>query len=197
MENPGSEHVTQILAEVADGRDGAADELLALVYDELRTLARQQMARVPSSDSLPPTALVHEVYIRLLGKATPSWKDRRHFFAIAARAMRSIIVDQARMRAAPRRGGDRKRVPLHDSAIEKDLDTDDMLSVDDVLNVDAALTKFQSEDKRCAEVVMLRFFAGLTVDETAAALELSTATVDRDWVYAKAWLRRELDESTG
>ena len=190
MDETGSEHVTQLLADIADGRDGAADKLLALVYDELRALARQQQAQISPSDSLPPTALVHEAYIRLLGAAAPDWKSRGHFFATAARVMRAIIVDQARRRAASKRGGDRTRVPLNDEALAI------LPEVDDVLGLDAALSGLQAEDEEAAEVVMLRFFAGLTGNETAAALGLSPATVDRYWLFAKAWLRRELTEST-
>ena len=190
MENPGSEHVTEILAAVAKGQEGAAEELLSLVYEQLRGLARQQMTNVSPSDSLPPTALVHEAYIRLLGEANPGWKDRRHFFATAARAMRAIIVDQVRTNTALKRGGEFRRVPLTDIAILAEVNTGDVLSLD------SALTELQTIDETGAEVVMLRFFAGLTGEETAAALELSPATVDRHWAFEKAWLRRKLAEST-
>lgn len=188
MDEKGSEHVTQLLADVADGRDGAAEKLLALVYGELRALAQRQMAQLSPSDSLSPTALVHEVYVRLLGTASPDWKSRDHFFATAARAMRAIIVDQARWRAACKRGGDRQRVPLNEETLLIVPETDDVLAVD------AALSQLQSDHEEVAEVVMLRFFGGLTVDETAAALRLSPATVDRHWLFAKAWLRRALAE---
>ena len=191
MASTGAEHVTQLLAAVADGREGAADELLAVVYDELRRLAHREADKIAPPDALPPTAVVHEAYVRLLGNNELSWHDRQHFFGTAARAMRAILVDAARERGALKRGGNRKRVPLYELAAADGMDPGDLLS----LNV--ALTGLQNEYKTTADVVMLRFFGGLTVDETAAALEMSAATVDRHWSFAKAWLRRELGEPTG
>ncbi len=182
--------VTQLLLGVGEGRRGAADELLAVVYDELRSLARRKMAGVPPSDTLQPTALVHEVYIRLLGASNPSFKDRKHFFGTAARAMRDIVVDQARRHAALKRGGDRRRFSLDETVVATSRQAVDLLVLDE------ALTRLAESDKKSAEVVMLRFFSGLTGDETAVALGVSPATVDRRWAYAKAWLHRALDDVT-
>ena len=190
MAPTGAEHVTQLLAAVADGREGAADELLSVVYDELRRLAHREADKVAPPDALPPTAVVHEAYVRLLGDNEPGWQDRQHFFRTAARAMRAIIVDAARERAALKRGGNRKRVPLHELAATEGMNPNDLLSLN------TALTELQNEFKTSADVVMLRFFGGLTVEEAAAALDISTATVDRHWSFAKAWLRRELGEPT-
>lgn len=188
QDKPG--HVTQLLLAVGEGRRGAVNELLAVVYEELRSLARRKMAGVPPSDTLQPTALVHEAYMRLLGASNPSFKDRKHFFRAAARAMRDIVVEQARRHAALKRGANRRRLSLEETVVTISRQAVDLLVLDE------ALTRLAESDKKSVEVVMLRFFSGLTGDETALALGVSPATVDRRWAYAKAWLHRALDDAT-
>ena len=164
----------------------ATDELLPLVYEELRRLADRFLAAEQRGATLQPTALVHEAYLRLAGSDRARWENRAHFFGAAARAIRRILVDRARARGAVRRGGDR---PLR-------LDTDAPLAEPgpslDVLALDEALAKLTSIDPQKARVVELRFFGGLSVDETAATLGISPSTVDRDWAFARAWLHRAI-----
>jgi RNA polymerase sigma factor (TIGR02999 family) len=193
MNEPAANQVTRILAAVARGDKQAASDLLPLVYAELRTLAGARMARTPPGNTLQPTALVHEAYLRLVGLEDPGWKGRQHFFGAAARAMRDILVEQARRKARLKHGGGQRRVAVDPAelAIEP--------PAEDVLAVDEALRRLEREDPRCAEIVLLRYFAGLTEAETAAALGLSERTVRRDWRYARSWLQRELassDQST-
>jgi RNA polymerase sigma factor (TIGR02999 family) len=181
-------NVTAILSEIAEGNRHASEQLLPLVYDELRKLAAQKMAHEMSSHTLQATALVHEAYVRLVDvKATQDWKSRGHFFAAAAEAMRRILIDEARRRRSLRRGGQSQRRRLTD-ADEVAIPVDEEL-----LDLDAALSKLADFDPQCAELVKLRFFAGLTIDEAAAALGTSPRTAKRSWTYARAWLRRELE----
>ena len=184
-------NVTQILAAIASGERGRTDELMRLVYDELRLMARQKMARESPGLTLQPTALVHEAYLRLVGDPSARWEGRAHFFAAAAEAMRRILVERARRYAAPKHGGGRERVPLEGAA-----DVAAEASVD-VLVLDDALRRLEAQDERKAQVVKLRFFAGLTIEETANALDVTPRTVDRDWVAARAWLHRETDRLDG
>ncbi|MBI3843552.1 MAG: sigma-70 family RNA polymerase sigma factor [Planctomycetes bacterium] len=173
----------------AAGRSGATDEILPLVYDELRRIAAARLAKTPSGNTLQPTALVHEAYLRLVGSNDTGWNGRRHFFAAAARAIRDTLVEQARRKARLKHGGERERV---------DLDVGQLLTdrpAEDVLAVDEALRKLESTDARAAKVVELRCFAGLSEAETAAALGASERTVRREWVYARNWLKRELTRS--
>jgi RNA polymerase sigma factor (TIGR02999 family) len=181
------EQVTQILRAVESGSPGAASELLPLVYDELRGLARRQMAQGPAGQTLQPTALVHEAYLRLVGNEGLRWRSRAHFYAVAALAMRQILVDRARRRSAAKRGGDRVRVSLEqvDPAAGE-------LPAEQFLALDAALERLDGADHQKAQVVMLRYFAGLTIPETARSLDVSPATVKREWQFAKAWLYREM-----
>lgn len=183
--DPGT--VTRILGDVKAGNQQAAHELMTLVAEQLRVVARNQLGRAPQPETLHPTALVNEVYIRLFAKAQPGWDDRTHFFAAAARAMRDIIVDRARRRVALKRGGNRHRITLDEQAFETDAQAEDLLALND------ALERLRAADSIAAEVVMLRYFAGLTGDETAAAMNISPSSVDRYWSYAKAWLRREME----
>lgn len=172
----------------AAGGAGAipAASLLPQVYRELRALAESRLRRLPPGQTLQPTALVHEAYMRLVGSADPGWNGRGHFFGAAARAMRNILVDEARRKGAEKRGGGRLRVDLPDSALAAITRHADMLELDE------ALERLEQIDERKGSVVMLRVFCGLTIDQTAMALGLSAATVERDWAYAKAWLHREL-----
>ena len=180
------ESVTRVLRAVIDGDPRAAHDLLPLVYDELRTLARARLRKVPPGQTLQPTALVHEAYMRLVGDLDPGWDGRGHFFASAARAMRDILVEQARRKSARKRGGDRKRVNADqvEPAIEP--------PGDDVLAVHEAVQRLERDDPRKGEIVNLRYFARLTNEETAEALGVSVGTVEREWRYIRAWLQRAL-----
>jgi len=163
-----------------------AEEFLPLVYHELRRLARARMAKTPPGNTLQPTALVHEAYMRLTGPESSNWNSRGHFFAAAAQAMRQILVDQARRKNAVKHGGDLRRV----DADEVDLPIE--TPAEDILALDEALETLQAEDPRKAEIVMLRYFAGLTREEAAAALGISVRTVDREWRYILAKLHKEM-----
>ncbi|MHC4217881.1 MAG: sigma-70 family RNA polymerase sigma factor [Planctomycetota bacterium] len=174
--------VTTILKAIGEPGSAAADELLPLVYDELRKLAANRMAHEPSGLTLQATALVHEAYMRLVGDRDVPWDGRGHFFAAAAEAMRRILVEQARKRARLKRGGGKKRVPLDVADPAADEDSTDLVALDE------ALRRMEQQDPRMHEVVMLRFFAGLSVEDTAAALDVSPRTVKRDWQCARAWL---------
>jgi len=178
--------VTRALAELGDGQAEARDRLYGLVYDELRRLATARMEHERPDHTLQPTALVHEACLRLLGGGADRWNSRAHFFGAAAEAMRRILVDYARTRKAGKRGAGWGRIPL-DEAAEISQET-----ADEVLAVHEALTKLAAIDPDKARIVELRFFAGLTVEETAEALSLSPRTVKRGWSYAKAWLYREI-----
>lgn len=170
----------------ADARARPIAELLPLVYDELRRLADQHMACEPPGQTLQPTALVHEVYLRLAGQLGSDWQNRAHFFAAAAEAMRRILVERARRHGRLKRGGGRERVPLVDVP-------DPPAEVDvDLVALDEALGRLETLDPRKAQIVNLRYFAGRTIEETAEVLGVSAATVKSEWKYAKAWLHREL-----
>jgi RNA polymerase sigma factor (TIGR02999 family) len=168
---------------VGEGDENAAARLLPLVYDELRRLARRRMANEPPDHTLLPTALVHEAYLRLLGDSRASWENRGHFFAAAAQAMRRILVERARRVGRHKHGGGRQRLRLTD-----DLAVSEPESAADLLALDEALTSLEATDETTAEVVRLRYFAGLTIEQTAEILGVSTATVSRIWTYARAWL---------
>ena len=176
--------VTRILSAIERGDAGAAEKLLPLVYDELRTLAAQRLAHEKPGQTLDATALVHEAYLRLVGGAGDSaeFKSRGHFFGAAAEAMRRILVEQARRRHSAKRGGDRQRVTLEDASPTTPRPDDDLLALDE------ALDRLHQEDPVKAELVKLRYFAGLTVEQAALALDISRATADRYWSYAKVWL---------
>jgi RNA polymerase sigma factor (TIGR02999 family) len=180
--------VTRLLdAAVAGDRKAAAD-LLPLVYDELRKLAVARMAAESPGQTLQPTALVHEAYLRLVGPAdSPRWESRGHFFAAAAEAMRRVLVERARRKKLPKHGGGRRRIELNEA--HRILE-----SSDDLLLLDEALDRLGTEDAAAVEIVKLRLFAGLSVEEAAEALGLSRASAYRHWTFARAWLRCELGE---
>jgi RNA polymerase sigma factor (TIGR02999 family) len=184
--------VTLLLERWMGGDSAAFDEVLPLVYDELRRLARHMMAGERSDHTLQATALVHEAYARLIDRDHPTWRGRAHFFAVAALVMRRVLVDHARRRGAWRRGGAVVHVALDvadgagASADQGDLD---------LVALDQALERLAAAEPRIARIVELRFFGGLSVAECAGVLELSTATVGRDWRFARAWLQRELERS--
>ncbi len=174
--------VTRLLTAVEHGDPQAASQLLPLVYDELRKLAAQRLANQTPEQTLQPTALVHEAYLRLVGDPEGEhWDNRAHFFAAAAEAMRRILVDNARRKGAVKHGGGKRRVPLEEFHRVTD-------SPEDLLDLDDALTRFAAEEPDKARLVQLRFFAGLTTPEAAAALGISVATAERWWTYARAWL---------
>ena len=175
----------------AVGDPQSADQLLALVYDQLRRMAQQRMNEERAGHTLQATALVHEAYLRLLGSADVSWQGRAHFFAAAAEAMRRILIERARHNARLKHGGGRQRVDL--DAVEGQAQVE--LS-DDLLAVDDALTKLEAEEPEAAAVVKMRFFAGMTIEEAAEALGMSVRTANRHWAYAKAWLYRRLNEAS-
>jgi RNA polymerase sigma factor (TIGR02999 family) len=182
--------VTRILDEIGAGdRREAFERLLPLVYDELRGLAKARLAHERPDHSLQATALVHEAYLRMLAGRGPSWNDRRHFYHAAAQAMRRILIEHARKRGRLKRGGGRVQVTMDDIQVGHGLPLEDMLALDE------ALARLDERDPRMAEVVHLRFFAGLSVEETAAALEVSERTVKREWAVARAWLYEALDQN--
>ena len=179
--------VTRILSAIEQGDCSAAEQLLPLVYDELRRVAAAKLAHESPGQTLQPTALVHEAYIRLVGNDDRrSWNSRGHFFSAAAEAMRRILIEKARRRQRLRHGGGRRRLTLDN------LDVADEKASDELLALDEALARLVLEDQRVAEVVKLRYFAGLTVEQTAAALGVSIRTAKRQWAYAKAWLYEEM-----
>lgn len=183
--------VTQILQQIDAGDPSAAEQLLPLVYDELRKLAAARMASEAPGQTLQPTALVHEAYLRLVQPDQPlHWDGRGHFFAAAAEAMRRILVESARRHAAVKHGGGRRRQDV------QQVDPPDGVGEVDVLELDEALQRLAAAHPRKAELVKLRYFAGLTLAEVSVCLGISTATADRDWAYAKAWLHRELAGAT-
>jgi RNA polymerase sigma factor (TIGR02999 family) len=178
---------TRILEAVERGDPAAADKLLPLVYDELRRLAARQLARENPGQTLDGTALVHEAYLRLVGSSPDQhWHGRRHFFAAAAEAMRHILVENARRKRRLRRGGDRKRLPLNDGQLA------DAAADDRLLAVHESLASLAEQNETIAEVVKLRYFVGLTIQETAEALGISVRTANRHWAYARAYLYRQL-----
>ena len=184
--------VTRILSAIEHGDPKAADQLLPLVYDELRKLAARRLAREKPGQTLQATALVHEAYVRLVGSASnQTWDGRSHFFAAAAEAMRRILIDRARHKSSRKAGGGRRRVDLNE--IELTLDEPDL----ELLALDDALRELERKDPRKAEVVKLRFFAGLTTAQAAAALGVSTSTAENDWAYARSWLRLRMGEPDG
>lgn len=184
--------VTQVLAAVERGDPHAADELLPLVYDELRKLAAQRLASENPGQTLQATALVHEAYLRLVSSTQPQdWNGRGHFFAAAAEAMRRILVESARRKGRARHGGGRARIDL--DAVEPAADEAD----NRLLAIDEALTLLADEDPAAAEVIKFRFFAGLTAEQAADALGISLRTANSHWAFARAWLFRRLGEPGG
>jgi RNA polymerase sigma factor (TIGR02999 family) len=185
LDRRSSKDVTQLLHALRAGDRRALDELLPRVYGELREIARRQLAREHGARTLEATALVHEAYGKLLGGEV-EWQDRAHFLAVAARAMRQVLVDAARERQAAKRGGGWERVSF--SGVEPGLE----MPVEELLALDAALDRLDALDPRLRQVVELRFFAGMSSAETAGALDVTERTVQRDWIKARAWLYKEI-----
>lgn len=190
MRDPKDGHaITEYLARWSEGDRVAFDALLPLVESELRRLARRQLRSERGHHTLQPTALVNEAWLRFEAERSMRWRDRGHFFGVAAQIMRFVLVDYARRRRAEKRGGDFYRVSLSEALELPDV------RFDGLVDIDAALTRLARSDARKAQVATMRLFAGATVDETAAALGVSTVTVMRDWRFARAWLKRELHAS--
>ena len=178
--------ITQVLKAVSKGQSGASEELLPLVYDELRRLAAARMAKEAAGQTLQPTALVHEAWLRLVGHQDRKWEGRAHFFAAAAEAMRRILIDQARRKRAVRHGGDQQRVDIQDTDLATPSDEDQLLAIND------ALEKLAAQHREEAELVKLRYFVGMTNEEAADALGISLRTAKYYWTHARAWLYREI-----
>lgn len=178
--------VTHILDAIGQGRAGAADELLPLVYDELCRLAARKLAHEPLGQTLQATALVHEAYIRLVGSEQQKWSNRSHFYGAAAEAMRRILIDRARRRRSERHGGGLRRVDL--DSLELGVEPDD----DQLLALNEALARLEHRDKAKAELVKLRFFAGLSLPQAAEALGMPEGSAKRAWAFTRAWLYREM-----
>jgi len=193
MTSPAPQGVTQLLRAWSDGNQGALEKLIPLVYEELHRLAKRYMARERPDHALQTTALVHEVYLRLVDCKQATWQDRAHFFAVSAQLMRRILVDFARARRYIKRGGKAHKVSLDEALVASPERGANFVAVDDALNALAAF------DARKSRVVELRFFGGLSVDETAEVLKVSPETVMRDWKLARVWLLRALsrDEQHG
>jgi RNA polymerase sigma factor (TIGR02999 family) len=189
---PSSTDVTALLTQLSKGDKSVVERLIPLVYDELHRRAAGYMRQERANHTLQPTALVHEVYLKLVRQREPNWKNRAHFLAVAAQLMRRILIDHARARLQSKRGGELEIVPLEE-AFQLRTDTPGGL-----LSVNDALTKLENLDPRQGHIVEMRFFGGLTVDETAEVLSVSPRTVEREWTLARAWLYAELkDEVSG
>ncbi|MFQ5489869.1 MAG: ECF-type sigma factor [Phycisphaerae bacterium] len=188
MDSEAHPDVTELLAAADRGDRAASDRLLPLVYDELRKLARHRLHHEPPGQTLQATALVHEAYLRLVGDPQVRWANRRHFFGAAALAMRRIVVERARRKGRLKHGGGRQRCDLQALDLSAEAPAEDLTALDE------ALTRLENRDKRKSEVVMLRFFAGLTIEQTAEVLGISAATVKNEWSFAKAWLFHEITD---
>ena len=186
MAEPSPADVTQLLGQWSAGDREALDAMIPLVYDELRRMAHGHMARERAGHTMQATALVNDVYLKLKKEQSSAWKNRAQFFAVAAQMMRRILVDHARQHASAKRGGGAQQVTLDDAMLVSNDHASEMLAIDE------ALQKLEQLDKRKSQVAVMRFFAGLTVEETAEALAISIETVARDWRFARAWLRNEL-----
>lgn len=182
-----SQHITILLREWSEGKREALDELLPLVYKELHKQAQRYLRKERSDHTLQTTALIHEAYLKLIDQRSVEWESRTHFFAIAAQMMRRILVDHARTRHRDKRGGDDVKLPLDEAIMVAANETDV-----DLIALDQALNRLEAIDEQQARVVELRYFSGLSLEETAAALKISRATAARDWAMAKSWLHREL-----
>ena len=183
--------VTRILNAIERGNAKAAEDLLPLVYEELRILASQKLSREPPGQTLQATALVHEAYLRLIGDEAESWTSRGHFFGAAAEAMRRILVENARRKKSPKHGGDRQRIGLTDADPALEEPSDDLLALDE------ALSRLAASEPSVADLVKLRYFAGLTIDQVAEIQGISRRSVIDHWAYARSWLAREISRGGG
>ncbi len=191
MPNHNTGELSKMLHSVGQGGDHRAEELLPLVYDELRSLARAKMARERPGQTLQATSLVHEAYMRVVGDDDPGWNGRGHFFGAAAQAMRRILVEGARRKAQVKRGGNLERVGLEEAELSVEPPGHDVLAVNE------ALQRLEAADERKGRIVELRYFGGLTNEEVARVLDLSVGTIEREWRFIRAWLQTELGEASG
>jgi RNA polymerase sigma-70 factor, ECF subfamily len=182
------QEIRALLAEIGKSGRGAVDKLVPIVYEELRMMARRHLRGERPDHTLNTTGLVHEAYVRLVSLDRMSWQNRAHFLAVAAQAMRRVLVDYAAVRKTQKRGGRRQRVPLDESMLQADRPAEQLLAID------TALQRLNDLNPRLSRVIECRFFAGMSIEETAEVLNLSPATVKRDWHLARAWLNRELSE---
>ena len=187
--DPSKPDVTTLLAKASAGDDEANNQLLPLVYDQLREIAQMRMRGEQPDHTLQATALVHEVCLRLLGERKVSWQNRGHFYATAAEAMRRVLIDHAKSKRRLKRGGDAKKMWLNVADLASQEDPENILALDE------AIRRLELQNPEAAKVVELRFYAGLSIDDTAAAMDLSPRTVDRRWKFARAWLFQELAQS--
>ena len=181
--------VTRILSAIEQGDAKAADELLPLVYEELRLLAAQKLSYESPGQTLQATALVHEAYLRLVGTQDPGWQNKGHFFKAAAEAMRRILIDNARRKKADRRGGDQKRIVLGESSLAAG---EGCPAPEEILALDEALEKLEAKDGLKADLIKLRFYGGLTIEQSAQSLGISLTAAKTHWAFARAWLLREV-----
>ena len=192
QEKTGTEHaITRLLLGWRDGDQAAYQQLVPLVYDELRRIARRQMSKERRGHTLQPSALVNEAFLRLIDYDQVNWQDRQHFFCLAAKTMREVLINYAASRKSQKRGGAAQQITLHDDLLRDEMRA---MALDDLLALNQALERLGQEDERCAKVVELMFFGGLSEKETAHELGISDRTVKREWRYARLWLRRELSE---
>jgi RNA polymerase sigma factor (TIGR02999 family) len=186
---PASHEITQLLKDWGDGDRSARDQLMPLVYEELRRMAHQHMRKERPGHTLQTSALVNEAFVRLVDQSNVKWQNRAHFFGIAAQMMRRILVDYARSRRYAKRGGGAPEISLDEALTVSDERSSEVVALDE------ALTRFAGVDERKSQIVELRFFGGLSIEETAEVLAVSPGTIMRDWTLAKAWLRRELSNN--
>ncbi len=203
MPVPPDNRITQLLVAWSEGDAGALQDLTPLIYEHLKNMAARHLRNEPAGRTIQTTGLVHEAFLRLVDQRSSHWQNRSHFFAIASNLMRRVLVDQARVRLAKKRGGGKANLSLDAAGatleglgehllLDAQSDAGEEAGRANLIGIDAALTRLDALDRRQAQIVELRFFGGLTVEETAQVLEISNATVKRDWMMAKAWLAREL-----
>lgn len=196
MPGPDPGTVTQLLGELRDGRSEAVDELFSLLYAELRERARRRRRQWEGEETLNTTAILHEAYLKLAAAEDPDWENRAHFLAVASRAMRQVLLDYARERRAARRGGERRRVSFDELRLEPG-EPFSGEPAEAVLALEASLSRLEEENPRHGRIVECRFFGGMTIPDTASALEISPATVKRGWAIARAWLYRDMRDRLG
>ena len=193
-ENPSPQHLTKLLHQLEEGREAACTELFELVYGELKIIAESHFQRQPANHQLQPTSLVHELYLKLMGAKRLELNNRSHFYALASKVMRQLLVNHCKEHRAAKRGGDWRQVTW--SAVQTQISNATTIDRLSLLDLDVALSKFALLDPRKSRVVELRFFAGLETSEVAQLLDVSVRTVESDWAFARAWLKKELNLST-